>query len=205
MNADDVPTHDRLSDKIGRFVAIPHTFVEDMRNLPQCAIALFVYLRYKANASTDEAFPSYESIECDTGMTRHTISKGLKALIDRRWIKARRRFSNSTIYEMCIPPSISAKNALMEPKTEPPLVQKMHCISAKNALPLVQKMHPNKNQRTRTKEQEQQAQALDKVATADLESKFIWDELKAHNITRPLLPQSASLAHLSKPNRPNNK
>ena len=182
------PRQDRLSDKIGRFVAIPHTFIEDMRNLPQCAIVLFVYLRSCANKDTGDAFPDYETIEQDTGITRHTISKAIKALEQRGWIAKKRRFSQSTVYELCIPPSISAKNALMEGETEPPLVQKMHSISAENALPLVQKMHPNKNKATRLKEQEQQqAPQVEVVAAAGLSfselENAILSELKTHGIT----------------------
>ena len=176
------PRQDRLSDKIGRFVAIPHTFIKDMRNLPQCAIVLFVYLRSCANKDTGDAFPAYETIEQDTGITRHTISKAIKALEQRGWITKKRRFSNSTIYELC-DPSISAKNALMDGETEPPLVQKMHSISAENALPLVQKMHPNKTKRTRLKEQQQEAPQVEVAADADFYLS-IWNELKTHGITR---------------------
>lgn len=171
----------RLSDKIGRFVAIPHSFVEDMPNLPQCAIALFLYLRYKANISTDEAFPSYESIERDTGMTRPTISKALKALINRQWIKARRRFSSSTIYEICIPP-ISKKSLLMDDKNELPVVKNFNCISKDSLLPLVKNLYPNKNQLTKTNQQEQQDAG---ASNADADFYLsIWNELKTHGITR---------------------
>jgi len=163
-------SQDRLSDKIGRFVAIPHTFVEDMPNLSPASVKLFLYLRFRANNQTDEAYPSYDAIAKDTGLARATISEGIKGLIERGWLKKKRRFSNSTIYEICAP-SISSEIELMNDKNEPPLVQKLNCISSIFELPLVQKLNSNKNQRTRTKEQHHQAQTLDKVANANCDPK----------------------------------
>ena len=165
-----VQSQDRLIDKIGRFVAISHTFVEDMPNLSPASVKLFLYLRFRANNQTDEAFPSYDAISKDTGLARATISEGIKGLIERGWLKKKRRFSNSTIYEICNP-SISSEIELMDDKNEPPLVQKLNCISSEIELPLVQKLNSNKNQSTRTKEQHHQAQTLDKVANANCDPK----------------------------------
>ncbi len=180
-------SQDRLIDKIGRFVAIPYAFVEDMRNLSPAAITLFVYLRSCANKDTGDAFPSYDTITKDTGLARATISESVKGLVERGWLKQKRRFSNSTIYELCTP-SISSKIELMDDKNEPPLVQKLNCISSKIELPLVQKLNSNKNKATRLKEQEQQqAPQVEVVAAAGLSfselENAILSELKTHGIT----------------------
>lgn len=131
---------DRLIDKIGQFVTIPHSFINDMCNLTPAAVSLFMYLRYKTNSHTDRAFPSYERMIEETGMARATISAGMKVLIKRGWIKTRRRFSASTVYEICTP-SISSISELMEAKSDAPLVQKLNCISSEIELPLVQKLN----------------------------------------------------------------
>jgi len=164
------PRQDRLIDKIGRFVAIPHTFVEDMPNLSPASVKLFLYLRFRANNQTDEAFPSYDAIAKDTGLAMATISKAIKGLEIRGWVKKKRRFSNSTIYEICTP-SITSKNEVMDIKNEPPLLQNLKCITSEFEVPLLQNLKPNKNQSTRTKEQHHQAQTLDKVANANCDPK----------------------------------
>jgi hypothetical protein len=182
------PRQDRLSDKIGRFVAIPHTFIKDMRNLPQCAIVLFVYLRSCANKDTGDAFPAYGTIAKETGLAEPTISKAIKALVGRGWITKKRRFSNSTIYELC-DPSITKKNEVMDAEKDPPLLQNFKCITSKNEVPLLQKMKPNKTKAMRIKEQQQQqAPQVEVAAAADFSfSEFentILSELKTHGITR---------------------
>ena len=170
----------RLIDKIGQFVTIPHSFINDMCNLTPAAVSLFMYLRYKTNSHTDRAFPSYERMIEETGMARATISAGMKVLIKRGWIKTRRRFSNSTIYEICIP-SISSKIELMEAKSDAPLVQKLNCISSEIELPLVQKLNSIKSNISRKNYQQQDAGASNAAADFYLS---IWNELKTHGITR---------------------
>ena len=179
------PRQDRLSDKIGRFVAIPHTFIKDLPNLPPCAHTLFLYLRYKANLHTGDAFPAYDTIANETGMARATVSKAITALVGRGWITKKRRFSNSTIYELC-DPSISSKSELMDTENRAPLVQNLNCISSNSELPLVQNLNPNKNQRNRTKEQQQQDAGASNAAAGFSFSESenaILSELKTHGIT----------------------
>ena len=181
------PRLDRLSDKIGRFVAIPHTFIKDMRNLPQCAIVLFVYLRSCAHDGTGDAFPAYGTIAKETGLAEPTISKAIKALVGRGWITKKRRFSNSTIYELC-DPSITKKNEVMDAEKDPPLLQNLKCITSKNEVPLLQNLNPNKNKAIRIKEKEQQqAPRVEVAAAAGLSfsesENAILSELKTHGIT----------------------
>ena len=104
-------------------------------------------------------------------MAQATISKGIKALVGRGWITKKRRFSNSTIYELC-DPSITSKFEVMDAENEPPLLQNLKGITSKNEVPLLQKMKTNKNQRTRTNEQHHQAAKAKTELTDDDDDDF---------------------------------
>ncbi len=160
------PRQDRLSDKIGRFVAIPHTFIKDLPNLPPCAHTLFLYLRSCAHNGTGDAFPAYDTIANETGMARATVSKAITALVGRGWITKKRRFSNSTIYELC-DPSISSKFELMDTENRAPLVQNLNCISSEIELPLVQKLNSININISRKNYQHQAAKAKTELTDDD--------------------------------------
>lgn len=92
-----------LSDRIGPFVAIPHSFVKHTRSLSFHARWLFVALRFYTNGESGLAFPSYDKIQELTGMRREMISKSIKELERSGWLKRKKRFNNSTLYELLMP------------------------------------------------------------------------------------------------------
>lgn len=182
------PPRDRLSDKIGRFVAIPHTFIEDMPNLPPCAHTLFMYLRSCVNKDTGNAFPAYKKIADETGLAVATICKGLDALVKRGWIKKKRQYGKNTIYELTIPASSISKIEILDTADEAPVFQELKHSISKIETSVFQKLKSNKNKATRIKEQEQQQAPQVKAAAAagpDLSESenAILSELKTYGIT----------------------
>lgn len=182
------PRQDRLSDKIGRFVAIPHTFIEDMRNLPQCAIVLFVYLRSYANNGTGDVFPAYKRIANETGLAVATICKGLDALVERGWIKKKRQYGKSTIYELTIPASSISKIEILDATDEAPVFQELKHSISEIETSVFQNLKTNKNKAIRIKEQEQQQAPQVEVAAAagpnlSESENAILSELKTYGIT----------------------
>ncbi len=129
----------KLSDEIGQFASIPHTVIKMCPEITADGLALFTYLRYRTNHDTGDAFPSYDTIQKDTGMSRRRIARALRALIDAGVATRKRRFSGSTIYSLVMPkPPISRNAALMDSS-----------ISSSVALPLVAMRHTNKIETTK--------------------------------------------------------
>lgn len=92
-----------LSDKIGPFVAIPHSFVKNARGLSFHARWLFVTLRFYTNGESGLAFPSYDTIHKLTGMRREMIAKSIGELERAGWLNRQKRFNSSTLYEIVMP------------------------------------------------------------------------------------------------------
>jgi hypothetical protein len=92
-----------LFDRIGPFVAIPHSFVKGARGLSFHARWLFVALRYYTNGKSGLAFPSYDKIRQLTGMRRAMIAKSIGELEHAGWLRRQRRFNTSTLYEIVMP------------------------------------------------------------------------------------------------------
>jgi hypothetical protein len=95
--------HEILSDRIGPFVAIPHSFVKYARGLSFHARWLFVTLRFYTNGKSGLAFPSYDKIKELTGMRREMIAKSIRELERSGWLRRKKRFNNSTLYELLMP------------------------------------------------------------------------------------------------------
>jgi DNA-binding transcriptional regulator YhcF (GntR family) len=95
----------KLSDLIGQFTTIPNSFISQSVALSTEAKWLFVVLRYHTNSKTDKAFPSYTTIQSETGFHRKTIAKALKELESSGWLTKQRRFGATTIYALQIPTS----------------------------------------------------------------------------------------------------
>lgn len=125
----------KLVDRIGQFTTIPNSVIQLWPNIGIEGMCLFVYLRYRTNSTTETAFPSYETIENDTGLNRHQIARAIRKLESAGLVERKRRFSASTIYTLKMPDVISAESAPMDAKQS---------ISAESALPLVQNQHTNK-------------------------------------------------------------
>lgn len=122
----------KLLDKIGQFTTIPNSIIELWPAIGIDGMALFVYLRYRTNGQTGDAFPSYDRITSDTLLTRRRIAQAIRQLESAGLIERKRRFSASTIYTLKIPDSISTDAELIEPT-----------ISTHAGLPLVHHLHAN--------------------------------------------------------------
>ena len=95
----------KLSDKIGSFTAFPNAVIKLWTKIGVDGIALFLYLRYRTNYETEVAFPSYDKIRADTGLTRRRIAKAIRSLEAVKVVERRRRFGNSTVYTLKLPES----------------------------------------------------------------------------------------------------
>lgn len=106
-----------IVNRMGAFVAIPVTFINDERitNAGRC---LYMLLSSYTSAKADEAiaFPSYETIMKRLGWnSKHTVADGLKNLIGAGWVERRRRYGSSSVYTLNY-----------APETVAPVVQKVH-------------------------------------------------------------------------------
>jgi hypothetical protein len=92
---------------VGRFAAIPHSFIEGSKHLSLHARWLFVALMYFRNNRTGVAYPTYETLVRLTGMSKNMISKAIKELEDKEqdwvWLDRDLRFGCSTIYRLLLP------------------------------------------------------------------------------------------------------
>ncbi len=131
---------DRLVDRIGNFTTIPNSVIQRARKLGSHALTLFVYLRYRTNQKSGVAFPSYQTIRDDTGLSRATIAKAIGKLEDENFLTKRKRFNKSTIYTLQSSNSSSSKSELLESG------------SSKSKLLAVQKVNSNKIDLTRSRE-----------------------------------------------------
>ena len=104
-----------IVNRMGAFVAIPITFINDTRitNAGRC---LYMLLCSYTSAKADEpiAFPSYQTIMERLGWNSdHTITDALRNLMSAGWVERKRRFANSSIYTINYAPSaISAESAV---------------------------------------------------------------------------------------------
>lgn len=95
----------KMSDRIGQFVAVPVSFVNDMRISPR-AFRLFVVLRSytSANDGRDMVFPGYETLRARCGFSSYTfVALAVRELEKTGWIERRKRFGKSTFYYITQP------------------------------------------------------------------------------------------------------
>jgi hypothetical protein len=110
---------ERMSDRIGQFVAVPVSFVNDMRISPR-AFRLFVVLRSytSANDGRDLVFPGYETLRARCGFSSYTfVAEAVRELEKAGWIERHKRFGKSTHYFITQPvlqPSVD----YLEPETK---------------------------------------------------------------------------------------
>lgn len=121
----------KMSDRIGQFVAVPVSFVNDMRISPR-AFRLFVVLRSytSANDGRDMVFPGYETLRARCGFSSYTfVALAVRELEKAGWIERRKRFGKSTFYyitqpvlqtgvEMEEPPVLHPSVDYLEPKNK---------------------------------------------------------------------------------------
>ena len=89
-----------------RFVMVPHWLLEmtvDEEPLPSSAVHLYSCLMYFANKDRD-CFPSYDTLEKMTGMSRATVAKYLQVLFDVGALTWKRRtykgYNTSNLYHL---------------------------------------------------------------------------------------------------------
>lgn len=107
-----------LRDEIGDFTAIPNDFIEDKKQIPESRI-LFMYLRYHTNRKKKRAFPGYDLLIKETGLSRQKVAKGLKILETTGWMVKHKLFAQKTEYELRYPVRLSST---MEQREEAALV-----------------------------------------------------------------------------------
>jgi DNA-binding MarR family transcriptional regulator len=90
-------------EMVGRFVALPHAFIDYTEHLTVHTRWLYVALLYYRNTQSGQAFPSYNTLYEKFGLRRKMISKGLKELEKEGWIKKKRRFGRSNTYRFFLP------------------------------------------------------------------------------------------------------
>lgn len=114
----------KLADRIGQFVALPVTFINDTR-LSADAFRLFSILRSytSANDAADKVFPGYETlrVRCAFGSYRK-VAAAVKELEALGWIERRKRFGNSTQYFLNARPTVLPPLVEMEAATSPTTV-----------------------------------------------------------------------------------
>ncbi len=106
----------KLVDRIGQFTTIPNAVIELWPKIGIDAMALFLYLRYRTNSQTETAFPSFDTISADTGMTRKRIAQAARKLESAGLVTRKRRFGASTLYILKMPDTFAISNdaGLME-------------------------------------------------------------------------------------------
>lgn len=114
-----------LIDTIGQFDTVPVTVVKLMPVIGVDAFSLWVYLRHKTNSLSGDAWPSYDTIQAETTITRHRISAALDLLETHHLLDRERRFGATTRYYIkCPPPEIQCASDTDLPAAEtapPPL------------------------------------------------------------------------------------
>lgn len=94
----------KLIDAIGQFTTVPNTVVKMIRPMGADAFALWCYLRYRTNSESGVAFPQYETIRNDTGLSYRKIASALRKLESLDLMTRKKRFGNSSEYTMICPP-----------------------------------------------------------------------------------------------------
>lgn len=106
-----------IVNRMGAFVAIPITFVNDTRitNAGRC---LYMLLSSYTSAKADEAiaFPSYETIMKRLGWgSTQTVAVALLNLLQHGWVERKRRYGNSSVYTINYSPSVSPLKIELSP------------------------------------------------------------------------------------------
>jgi len=114
---------DKLYDKIGAFTVIPNTVMQMIPVIGPAAFAVFCYLRFRAG-SGGNAWPSYDTIGADTGMSRQTIATALDKLEAAGLLQRQKRFNQSTVYTLTLPAAVQKLDG-SSLKIRPAVVQKL--------------------------------------------------------------------------------
>lgn len=139
----------KLVDEIGQFTVIPNWIIRLGGQIGPDGLALILALRYHSGAVDSGSFPSYDTLQSETGLTRRRIAKAIRNLESMTLLERKKRFGQSTIYT--IKTRISTDAGLMSDHS---VVQGVDYSSTDAGLSVVQgvhtnKSHFNKNQLTR--------------------------------------------------------
>jgi len=122
-----------LRDEIGDFVGIPISFMEDTKQTAESRV-VFMVLRYHTNKKSKRAFPGYETIMTESGLSRQKTAEGIKILVGTGWLVKHKKFAKVTEYELCYPgrsysstgelrqdvPIVPPANAVSSAREQPP-------------------------------------------------------------------------------------
>lgn len=137
----------KLYDAIGPFTTIPNSVVKLAAEISAEGLALWVYLRYRTNGESGVAFPSYTTIQKDTGLSRQKIAKYLTVLEENGLLYKERRFGASSVYELQMPPVVPIRN-YSSSNTELSVVYPQHTNKTDlNKTELEQEVAPEKHGR----------------------------------------------------------
>lgn len=121
-----------LRDEIGDFVGIPNSFMEDRRQTAESRV-VFMVLRYHTHKKTKRAFPGYETIMDESGLSRQKTAAGIKVLVETGWLVKHKQFAKVTEYELRYPAtSVSSTEELRE---EAPIVPPANAVSSTEEQP----------------------------------------------------------------------
>jgi len=133
-----------LRDEIGEFTAIPDTFLKDRKQTPESRL-IFVYLRYHRNGKTKRAFPGYQTLIKESGLSRQKVAKGIAVLNDTGWLVKHKQFAKCTEYELRYPERLSS---IVELRDEPALVPPRNSLSSIVELPPLSIPEPDRSNQT---------------------------------------------------------
>jgi hypothetical protein len=112
----------QLKSDWGFHTPVPDVVIELLPKIGTEGLALFTYFMYRVYSNRRKAgdytlFPSWETIERDTGMSRRKIGRGMAALENAGLLVRRKRFGKSTIYTLT--PSVKEVEPTAEEEVAP--------------------------------------------------------------------------------------
>lgn len=116
-----------LRDEIGDFVGIPILFLEDEQQTAESRV-VFMILRYHTNRKRKRAFPGYETIMREAGLSRQKTAAGLDVLERTGWLVKHRKFARKTEYELRYPSA--AYSSTEELRETAPIVPPANVVSS---------------------------------------------------------------------------
>jgi len=121
-----------LRDEIGDFVGIPISFMEDTKQTAESRV-VFMVLRYHTNKKSKRAFPGYETIMTESGLSRQKTAEGIKVLVGTGWLVKHKQFAKVTEYELRYP--TRALSSTEELQQDAPLVPPTNIVSSVSEQP----------------------------------------------------------------------
>lgn len=73
----------------GEFVLVPS--IKHLSGIPCTAQVVYMWLAYHSDYSTGECYPSYSTLEVETGLSKRTVIRAVKTLVKKGLIKRIKR------------------------------------------------------------------------------------------------------------------